>query len=73
MQPLPLHPEVGITEAPEWADRTRVIVLTTHDGVRQWRVEGLASNVTPNALRILADLLELAEPPVSRGAEALEA
>lgn len=54
-------PEAGITEVPCWEEPTRIIVLTTADGVRQWRCEGLASNVTPEGLRILADLLEDAE------------
>ena len=56
-----VHFEAGITEVPSWSEPTRVIVLTTDDGVRQWRCEGLASNVTPEGLRLLADLLEQAE------------
>lgn len=61
-QPFPSpSPEVGITEVPGWEEPTRIIVLTTPDGVRQWRCEGLASNVTPEGLRVLADLLEQAE------------
>jgi len=61
--PAPSHvaPRSPIAEAPAWDERTRIIVLTSSDGVRQWRCEGLASNVTPEGLRILADLLELAE------------
>lgn len=54
-------PEAGITEVPTWEEPTRIIILTTSDGVRQWRCEGLASNVTPEGLRALADLLEQAE------------
>lgn len=54
-------PEAGITEIAAWSEPTRIIVLTSSDGVRQWRCEGLASNVTPEGLRVLADLLEQAE------------
>lgn len=60
----PSAPESGITEVPGWNEPTRIIVLTTSDGVRQWRCEGLASNVTPEGLRALADLLEQAEERV---------
>ena len=59
--PAQLAPGSPISEAPAWEEPTRIIVLTSSDGVRQWRCEGLASNVTPEGLRILADLLELAE------------
>lgn len=65
---IPVHPplsapspEAGLTEVPGWGEPTRIIILTTTDGVRQWRCEGLASNVTPAGLRALADLLEDAE------------
>ena len=54
-------PEAGITEIPGWSENTRIIVLTTSDGVRQWRCEGLASNVTPESLRLLGELLEQSE------------
>jgi hypothetical protein len=60
-KPAQLAPRSPISEAPAWSGATRIIVLTSSDGVRQWRCEGLASNVTPEGLRILADLLELAE------------
>lgn len=60
-RPAPLAPRATISEAPAWSESTRIIVLTSSDGVRQWRCEGLAKNVTPEGLRILADLLDLAE------------
>lgn len=70
-------PEAGITEITGWLEPTRIIVLTTSDGVRQWRCEGLASNVTPEGLRVLADLLEQAEdrttPDVSESSLELRA
>lgn len=65
--PKPALDNEGIAEIPEWAEPTRVIVLTA-GGVRQWRCEGLASNITPESLRVLADLLELAEERAMHGA-----
>lgn len=63
----PAH-EAGITEVPGWKTPTRIIILTTTDGVRQWRCEGLASNVTPEALTLLDNLWQEAEKRLRRPA-----
>lgn len=63
IKPTATNPSVEpITEFPAWTNPTRIIVLTSNDGVRQWQVEGLASNITRESLSLLADLLELAAP-----------
>ena len=51
-----------LTEQPAWTEPTRTIVLTSEDGVMRGHVVWLASDVTPEFIHKLEELLELTSP-----------
>jgi hypothetical protein len=48
----------GIAEVQRWREPTKTLVLTDSSGVRRFRIEMLASDVTADALSVLTALLD---------------